>query len=67
MTTSQRTVIDLASVRLDGGHLGLVAADLLDRNLAHSDDLAAALAPYAAAYGLPDATGQEFLEHLTHP
>ncbi|WP_405084336.1 type IV toxin-antitoxin system AbiEi family antitoxin domain-containing protein [Microbispora sp. NBC_01389] len=66
VTTPQRTVTDLASVRLDGGHLGLVAADLLDRNLAHSDDLAAALAPYAAAYGLPDATDQEFLEHLTH-
>ncbi len=38
------------------------------RGAAHGvvDDLAAAVAPYAAAYGLPDATGQEFLEHLTH-
>ncbi|WP_182874728.1 type IV toxin-antitoxin system AbiEi family antitoxin domain-containing protein [Microbispora sp. H10670] len=66
VTTPQRTVTDLANVHFDGGHLSLVAADMLDRQLAQPDDLAAALAPYAAAYGLPDATGHEFLEHLTH-
>ncbi|MFC0861250.1 type IV toxin-antitoxin system AbiEi family antitoxin domain-containing protein [Sphaerimonospora cavernae] len=66
VTTPRRTVIDLASSRFDGGHLGLVVADMLERDLAQPDDLATALAPYATAYGLPDATGQEFLEHLTH-
>ncbi|XVQ90464.1 hypothetical protein ACQP2K_13815 [Microbispora siamensis] len=65
MTTPRRTVTDLASVRLDGAHLGLVVADMLEREPAQPDNLATALAPYAVAYGLPDATSQEFLEHLT--
>ncbi|WP_067132548.1 type IV toxin-antitoxin system AbiEi family antitoxin domain-containing protein [Microtetraspora malaysiensis] len=65
VTNPCRTVSDLASIRFDGGHLGLVAADMLERELAHPDDLAAALAPHASAYGLPDAAGQEFLRHLT--
>ncbi len=39
---------------------------MLERNLTQPSDLATALAPYAAGYGLPDATGQEFLQHLTH-
>ncbi|MGI5159977.1 type IV toxin-antitoxin system AbiEi family antitoxin domain-containing protein [Microbispora sp. CA-102843] len=65
VTTPLRTVIDLASLRFDGGHLGLVVADMLERDLAHPGDLSVALAPYAAAYGLPGTTGREFLEHLT--
>ncbi|MFI9569992.1 type IV toxin-antitoxin system AbiEi family antitoxin domain-containing protein [Microbispora rosea] len=64
-TTPLRTVADLASVRLDGGHLGLVVADMLERRLVRPGDVALAVAPYAAAYGLPGATGREFLEHLT--
>ncbi|WP_259400548.1 hypothetical protein [Microbispora sp. H13382] len=66
VTTPRRTATDLAAIRLDGGHLGLVVADMLERNLTQPSDLATALAPYAAGYGLPDATGQEFLQHLTH-
>ncbi|MGW5259781.1 hypothetical protein ACWEQG_02320 [Microbispora sp. NPDC004025] len=65
MTTPERTVTDLAAACLDGGHLGLVVADMLERNLIQPSDLATALAPYAVGYGLPDANGQEFLQHLT--
>ncbi|MEU8887101.1 type IV toxin-antitoxin system AbiEi family antitoxin domain-containing protein [Streptomyces sp. NPDC048442] len=67
VTTPVRLVRDLLADRHDGGHIGQVLADLLARRLADRKRLAAAMEPYAAAYGLPGESGAALLKHLTAP
>jgi predicted transcriptional regulator of viral defense system len=67
VTTPVRLIRDLLADRHDGGHIGQVVVDLLARRLADRKRLAAAMEPYAAAYGLPGASGAAFLKHLTTP
>src|SRR5581483_1433718 len=51
VTVPARLVADMCAEGLDGEHLAGLVADLLGRRLADRDDLAPALAPYAARYG----------------
>jgi hypothetical protein len=44
VTAPERTIADLASGRLDGGHLGRVASDALARNLVTTGQVESALA-----------------------
>ncbi|WP_157518179.1 type IV toxin-antitoxin system AbiEi family antitoxin domain-containing protein [Herbidospora mongoliensis] len=65
VTTAERTVADLLTARVDGGHVGGVVADALRLGLADRERLEAGIAPFARAYGLPrSASGQEFLTYL---
>lgn len=64
VTTPGRTVADLCAVRMDGEHLAGVVADFLSKGMANPDELAAALAPHAAAYLGRPARGRQFLQHL---
>lgn len=64
VTSPPRTVADLAAQRMDGEHLAGVVSDLLAAGHADSQALAAALAPHARAYGLPDRDGRAFLTAL---
>lgn len=62
VTTPVRTVADLCSAHLDGDHLAGVVADFLTKRLANRRQLATAIAPYAADYGV--APTIEFLPSL---
>ncbi|WP_157522291.1 type IV toxin-antitoxin system AbiEi family antitoxin domain-containing protein [Herbidospora cretacea] len=65
VTTADRTVADLLTARVDGGHVGGVVADALRLGLTDQDRLAVRIAPFATAYGLPrSASGREFLTYL---
>jgi predicted transcriptional regulator of viral defense system len=64
VTTPVRTVADLCALRLDGDHLAGVVTDVLRKKLASRRQLGAAVAPYAAAYGIEPAG--EFLPYLLH-
>jgi|SRR5882757_3846228 len=62
VTTPVRTTGDLCAARLDGEHLAGVITDLIDKRLASRRQVAAAVAPYAADYGIHPA--DEFFPHL---
>lgn len=64
VTSPPRLVADLLNTRHDGEHVARVAADCVDRGLATGEELAAAAAPYARAYGYPPDDAQRFLPHL---
>lgn len=64
VTRPPRILADLLADRQDGDHLAQVIVDTLDRGLASEEELSAAAAPYAAAYGLSGASGMEFIDHL---
>lgn len=64
VTVPTRMVADLCVQTIDGEHLAGVVADLLDKDLAGRDDLAAALGPYAHRYGGQPTDGYEFLDYL---
>jgi hypothetical protein len=64
VTRPARMVGDLMRDRHDGEHVGRVLLDLLDRRLATPAELAAAVWPHAAAYGLSGADGQQIVTHL---
>ena len=60
-TTVVRTIVDLAAAHTDGGHLAGVVRDALTVRLVDVDQLARALAPYAARYGAPAGAGEAIL------
>lgn len=62
VTTPVRTVADLSATRLDGDHLAGVVTDVLTKKLANRRQLEAAVAPYAAGYGIEPAA--EFIRYL---
>lgn len=51
VTTALRTIQDLASARIDGGHLASVVRDALTRQLVDDDQVAEALRAHAHQYG----------------
>ncbi|MER5871954.1 type IV toxin-antitoxin system AbiEi family antitoxin domain-containing protein [Streptomyces sp. NPDC002044] len=64
VTTVDRTICDLLRARADGGHVGRVLADADQRGLTDTRELAERVQPYARAYGLPRASGADFLNFL---
>lgn len=64
VTTVVRTVADLASTRVDGGHLAGVVRDALTVKQVNDQELSAALAPYAHRYGVPAGNGRALLAHF---
>jgi predicted transcriptional regulator of viral defense system len=60
-TTVVRTITDLAADRTDGGHLAGVVRDALTVKHVDVDQLARALTPYAARYGVADGDGEALL------
>ncbi|MGM7647474.1 type IV toxin-antitoxin system AbiEi family antitoxin domain-containing protein [Nocardia sp. JW2] len=64
VTTGLRTVADLAKAGIDTGHLGGVVRDALSRGRVGEDDLIAALADQALAYGHAPFDGRGFLDAL---
>jgi hypothetical protein len=65
VTTVDRTIADLLRSRIDGAHAGTVIADADLRGLLDSDRLAARIAPFTRAYGLPPAaSGADLVEAL---
>lgn len=64
VTTPIRTIGDLAAASTDAGHLATVVRDALTRDLATTEEAAAALAPHAFAYGHRPLGGQTFLDAL---
>lgn len=64
VTSVPRTLSDLAAVNTDGGHLGEMASDALERRLLTRTAAAAALSDHSQAYGLPPGDGQGLLQLL---
>jgi predicted transcriptional regulator of viral defense system len=64
VTSVPRTLADLAAVNTDGGHLGEMTADALDRRLLTRTAAAAAFANHSHRYGLPAGDGQGLLQLL---
>lgn len=64
VTTPARTVADLAAGGVDGEHLGAIIRDLLQSDRASVDELADALAPYAAEFGHAAGDGRGVLDDL---
>lgn len=66
VTTVLRTIADLAAARLDGGHLAGAVRDALTVKQVDTDELAAALRPYAHLYGAPLGDGGLVLALFLH-
>jgi predicted transcriptional regulator of viral defense system len=64
VTSVPRTLSDLAAVNTDGGHLGEMTADALDRRLLTRTAAAAAFADHSQSYGLPSGDGRGLLQLL---
>ncbi|MCX4799938.1 type IV toxin-antitoxin system AbiEi family antitoxin domain-containing protein [Streptomyces sp. NBC_01242] len=66
VTTVDRTICDLLTVRADAGHIGRVVADADQRGLTDTRVLAERIQPFARFYGLPrTASGSDLLDSLT--
>ncbi len=61
LTTITRTITDLASQHIDGGHLAGVVRDALIKHQTDPAALASALAQYARYYGAPCRDGEKLL------
>lgn len=64
VTTSIRTVDDLAADRIDGGHLAGVVRDALTRQQVDDQELIAVLRRHAHHYGAPMGDGEALLSQL---
>jgi predicted transcriptional regulator of viral defense system len=64
VTSVPRTLSDLAAVNTDGGHLGEMLSDALDRRLLTRTTAATALAHHSQSYGLPPGDGPGLLQLL---
>lgn len=64
VTSVPRTLSDLSRVNTDGGHLGEMVFDALDRRLLTRTTAAAALADHSQSYGLPPGDGMGLLNLL---
>lgn len=62
VTTPVQTIKDLARDHLDGGHLAGVIRDALVTHHVDSDEVVAALRPYAQMYGAPPDDGSALLQ-----
>ncbi|MHA6525486.1 type IV toxin-antitoxin system AbiEi family antitoxin domain-containing protein [Tessaracoccus sp. G1721] len=64
VTTVTRTIDDLASDRIDGGHLAGVVRDAMTRHMVDDQKLVAVLRRYAHLYGAPLGDGSALLRRL---
>lgn len=64
VTTPERTIVDLAATRIDGGHLAGLVRDAITGYAVDEDELAARLRPYAHHYGAPLGDGSRMIEAL---
>ncbi|MFC4905706.1 type IV toxin-antitoxin system AbiEi family antitoxin domain-containing protein [Actinomadura gamaensis] len=64
VTSVPRTLSDLAAVNTDGGHLGEMLSDALDRGLLTPTIAASALTSHSQSYGLPPRDGPGLLRLL---
>lgn len=64
VTTPERTIVDLAAARIDGGHLAGVVRDAITGYSVDEDELAARLRPYAHHYGAPLGDGAGMIQAL---
>ncbi|MFD6860312.1 type IV toxin-antitoxin system AbiEi family antitoxin domain-containing protein [Rhodococcus sp. NPDC060090] len=64
VTSVIRTVVDLATQHIDGGHLASVVRDALTRRQVDDHQLITALRRFALRYGAPIGNGQALLQRL---
>lgn len=64
VTTPERTIVDLAAARIDGGHLAGLVRDAITGYAVDEDELAARLRPYAHHYGAALGDGAGMIEAL---
>ncbi len=64
VTTPRRTITDLAAAGIDAGHLASIVRDALARDLASTEEIAQALAPYAFDYGLRARDGDGLVDEF---
>lgn len=64
VTTPERTIVDLAAARIDGGHLAGVVRDAVMGFDVDENELAQRLRPYAHHYGAPLGDGAQMIQLL---
>ncbi|MDQ3578788.1 MAG: hypothetical protein M3443_14590, partial [Actinomycetota bacterium] len=63
-TTAERTVADLLTEHVDGGHVGQIIYDAVRRDQLDVDALAARIGHLARHYGVPRRDGRALIDHL---
>jgi predicted transcriptional regulator of viral defense system len=64
VTTVLTTIVDLAAVQTDGGHLARIVGDALATAAVDIDKLSIALRPYAHRYGAPPGDGEGVIQRF---